>query len=362
MVTSTLHFPPAKHGDAFFIHCYKGNENGIIVVDGGPIQSRNFIVDKIEGLPQIDLMILTHHDDDHIEGILNFIRKHRSDVPFPVQKLWVNCARHIDLPISTDLTADQANKLADTLTSISKKTSIKWMEYIAEGYNASDISFADIEVISPTENILTKYIAEYEKRNHIQSSVSAVDLSSKRGENDLGIDLLTLSIRKKKMPNPENYNELVNMASIAFILRCDGLSILMLGDSFPQNIEAYLQNKGYSKKHKLEVDFVKVSHHGSHNNISNDLLDMIKCNNYIISTNGGQGKSNHPDRETIANILCHPERNMAESIHLYFNYELSFIQQNGNILFNEGELAHFNCIIHEPDENTVKNDYRIITS
>lgn len=362
MTTSTLHFLPAKHGDAFFIQCCKGDKKGIVVVDGGPTQSRNFIVNKIEELPQIDLMILTHHDDDHIEGILNYVRKHHSEIPFPVQKLWVNCARHIDLPISTDLKADQANKLADTLTLISQKTPIKWIEYITEGYNSSDVSFADIEVISPTGTILTKYIAEYEKRNGIQPSVSTVDLSSKRGEEDLGIDLLTLSLRTKKNPNPEKYNELVNMASIAFILKCDGLSILMLGDSFPQNVEAYLQNKGYSKEHKLEVDFVKVSHHGSRNNISNDLLDMIKCNNYIISTNGGQGQSNHPDRETLANILCHSERNMVESIHLYFNYELRIIQQNGNILFNEGELASFNCIIHEPDENTVKNDYRIFTS
>lgn len=359
MTISTFHFLPSRHGDAFFIHCCKGDKKGIIVVDGGPPQSRNFIVDKIEKLPQIDLMILTHHDSDHIDGILNYVRKHRDEIPFPAQKLWVNCARHIDLPVGTNLSAGEANTLADTLFFISQHSSIKWIECITENYDSSDIPFADIEVISPTKDLLTKYITEYEKQNGIQPPASTVNLSSLRGEEDLGIDLRTLSQRAKKVPNPEKYNELVNMASIAFILKCDGLSILMLGDSFPQNIEAYLQHKGYSKEHKLEVDFVKVSHHGSRNNISNSLLDIINCNNYIISTNGGQGKSNHPDREALANILCHSERNMSEPVHLHFNYRLRVIQQYGNILFNDGELEAFNCIIHEPNENIEENGYRI---
>ena len=73
-------------------------------------------------------------------------------------------------------------------------------------------------------------------------------------------------------------NELANAASIAFILRCDNLSILMLGDSYPQNVERYLrEEKGYSEENPLVVDFVKVSHHGSRNNTSNSLLDIIQC-------------------------------------------------------------------------------------
>lgn len=38
---------------------------------------------------------------------------------------------------------------------------------------------------------------------------------------------------------------------------------------------------------------MKVSHHGSRNNISVELLDMIKCDKFIISTDGGTGNSYH---------------------------------------------------------------------
>ena len=82
-----------------------------------------------------------------------------------------------------------------------------------------------------------------------------------------------------KMTHRKNGNIIMDIP----IVRCDGLSALMLGDAFPNEIEAYLRGKGYSEENKLAVDFVKVSHHGSRNNISNTLLDIIDCVNYLIS-------------------------------------------------------------------------------
>ncbi len=116
-----------------------------------------------------------------------------------------------------------------------------------------------------------------------------------------------MSAREKVIPNPKDHKTLTNMASISFVLRCDGLSVLMLADSFPQEKVECLKSKGYSTENKLKIDFVKISHRGSQHNTSNELLDLIDCDNYIISTNGGLGQSRHPQRETIANILCHPE-------------------------------------------------------
>jgi hypothetical protein len=38
---SELYFLPAQYGDAFLIHCNKGDEEGWIVVDGGPLMLKN---------------------------------------------------------------------------------------------------------------------------------------------------------------------------------------------------------------------------------------------------------------------------------------------------------------------------------
>ena len=180
---------------------------------------------------------------------------------------------------------------------------------------------------------------------------------------DINIPCRELAARPKSQPNPNDYQQLTNMASISFILRCDGLSILMLADSFPKEITKILTLGGYSKENKLKVDFVKIAHHGSRNNTDNNLLDIIDCDNFLISTNGGSGRSRHPQRETIANILCHPERNYDRTVNLFFNYPLDRIQRYDHAIFNETLDADLNYRIHEPVTNdSDSSEYRLSTS
>lgn len=358
-IMSEIYFLPAQQGDAFFLHCQKGNEEGWIVVDGGPLKNKNksVFLKKIENLPQIDLMVLTHHDKDHICGILAYVNEHKSDNPFPVNKLWVNCARQMDIAQGGNLSAPQASDLADALAEIQKTNPIIWKDKIVEGMDTSDIKFADIDVLSPNDDLLEAFIKRYEKK----ASEKKQEHPMKAGieDDDLDVDLDVLATREKKKPNESNYQVMANMASIAFVVQCDGFSALMLGDSFPQQIEAALTARKYSKENKLKIDFVKVAHHGSLHNISNDLLDMIDCNNFLISTDGGQGETNHPTREALANIICHPQRDYSKTLHLHFNYTLSSIAfNNGFKLFNDGEEVKYNFRIHEPDDNIEGCHYR----
>lgn len=361
MDKSTLHFLPAEHGDAFIIHSFKGEHEGYLVIDGGPklLKSANFVTKQIEQLPCIDLMILTHHDDDHIGGLLHYINKHQNDNIFPVHLIWVNCARYKDFQTDTNLSPNQANKLANILIGIEKRNSIQWRDYIYVGSSCPIVPFAKFEFISPTKEVFDRYIIEYQK-NIGEEVSSGTDLAARRSDY-INIDLETLATRSKDEPILNNYKQLANAASMAFIIECDGLKVLMLGDSFPQFIipclRQLLEQKGVEK---LKVDYVKVSHHGSRNNINNELLDLIDCCNFIISTNGGNPGSKHPDRETLANILCHKGRNREETVHFYFNHRLTSIQRRiGSFLFNEGEKEKYNYVIHEPNDLTIANGYRI---
>ena len=65
----------ALHGDAFILHCQKDDNKGVIVIDGGPNRNSQNIVRQLDALGVIDLMVLTHYDDDHIGGILAYIKK-----------------------------------------------------------------------------------------------------------------------------------------------------------------------------------------------------------------------------------------------------------------------------------------------
>lgn len=360
MSSSYIEMLPALHGDSFFLYCMKGEEKGIIVVDGGPSTNsvHNPFINEVEKLPQIDLMIMTHHDDDHLIGIKDYITKHKKDIPFPVKKLWVNCARNMDFSMSNDLSASKASKLADALIEINKVSEVSWMDRVVEGYDTSDIIFADIDVLNPSADLLECFICRYEEK----ACIKEVNMSSNKRYQDvpeIDIEMPKLSKRKKTEPCLKEYEQLANAVSMAFIVRCDDFSLLMLGDTFPRSIVASLEKRGYNKDKKLKVDFVKVAHHGSHNNISNDLLDMIDCDNYIIPTNGGKGSARHPERETLANIICHPERDYNRCVHIHFNYPLRQIQSRGNILINEKLDKNLNFEIHEPEPNTSNTKYRV---
>ncbi|NOE49279.1 hypothetical protein GU273_06865, partial [Vibrio cholerae] len=90
-----------------------------------------------------------------------------------------------------------------------------------------------------------------------------------------------------------------NGSSIAFIIEHNDCKLLFLGDAHEDNIYdelLALKSAGYN----LSFDAVKLSHHGSNNNISTRLLKLISSKCYLISTNG---RHSHPDLGTIAKIL-----------------------------------------------------------
>ena len=360
---SELYFLPAKHGDAFFLHCEKVNEEGWIIVDGGPSGNarHNPFINEVEKLPSHDLMVMTHQDDDHLMGIRAYISTHKDDAVFPVKRLWVNCARHIDIPKSGDLSPKRASNMAEMLSEIAKGQVLIWTDRITDGYKDDTIRFADIDVLNPQADMLERFIPAYEAKAGVaeEKGTNLTAQAAQRSIDDYAISLVDLAKREKEEPSEANYSQFANMVSIAFIVRCEGMSGLMLGDSFPGQIVAALKSRSYSSENRLKVDFVKVAHHGSRNNISNELLDMIDCHHFLISTNGGAARSYHPDREAMANILCHEGRDTGK-VHLHFNYKLAEIEASKHFkLFHEEEPEKYNFEIYEPGENTEGCQYRV---
>lgn len=336
MLNPDIHIMPAAYGEAMILQCSKGDKRGVIVIDGGPYVNAKlnpFLTEVEKHLP-IDLMVMTHFDDDHLVGINKFVKNHIEDNPFPVKRLWTNCAKHIPFDISENLSSAKASSMADVLVNISKKSPLKWDFYVLNNYKDETIDFADIDVINPRADLLEKFIIEYKAEYAKEKGED--NLSEKRNSvKDIDITMQELAKRPKTTGNPNIYSELANMVSISMVIRCDSFSMLALGDSFPQEIYQSLIERGYSKEKKLKVDYVKMPHHGSAENISNNLLDIIDCSNYIISTNGGKGYR-HPHREALANVLCHPERDYSRTVYFYFNHSIDFIENNRNEkLFNE---------------------------
>ncbi len=336
-----IHFLPVKHGDAFIIECEHGDKHAIIVVDGGPPECGHVLINKLYLLGLPDLLVLTHYDNDHIGGILKWVTSCLDKNTIPAKEVWANCACNVRVKSSSETSAKDGALLSTILNDFVKQ-GLSWKNDICEGYKVN-LQFAEIEVISPTKEMLGLVIEKQED----ESNLLALTKANKRTNADLEISLDDLAQQLPKKPDPAKDNDLANAASIAFLFRSPKISILMLGDCYPQNVEHYLKCQGYSEAKPLVVDYIKVSHHGSRNNVSNDLLDIIKCHNYIISTNGGKGMANHPDRTALAHILCHPKRDRSEKVHLYFNYSIPIVEKNGAAFLKPDEPELYNFEIHE---------------
>ena len=340
----------ALHGDAFVLHCKKGEAEGVVVVDGGPHADSQNVISVFDSIGVIDLMVLTHYDLDHIGGIIDFVERHKNDKPFPVKEIWCNCAYEVPVTPSADVSYTHAKKLADLLREINEGLAadgyeeVDWKETLIAG-QVRRKPYADFNILSPESVVKTANDEKY------QDEVANISASHKRQKIALSTSLEDLSKNKKEEPSTNDKSELINWSSIAFYLNCDNFSILMLGDSFPGSVIKGLKQFGYSESNRLPVDYVKVSHHGSKNNISNTLLNMVDCHQYIISTNGGQGIVCHPDRETIGNILYHPKRDLDKKVKVYFNYPKSLIEANGYPFLNEGEDAQANFEVQYDTEN-----------
>ena len=338
---SKIYFLPVKHGDAFIIECDRGNTQGLVVVDGGPRSCGFELKRKLNELGTPDLMVLTHYDEDHIGGILQLVDTCLDDNMIPAKEVWANCAGYVEVAASKCTTAAQGVMLSVRLNELKEKSGMVWRDDLSEGYK-SDLPFASIEVVAPTAAIKGMAIKKQEEEGKQQ--LNATPMNTENIEKSLN----ELAQYIPPIPNLKKDSELANASSIAFILTCDNLSVLMLGDSYPQSVERYLREvKGCSEEKPLVVDYVKVSHHGSKNNTSSSLLDIIQCDKFIISTDGGKGHSNHPDRTAIAHILCHSKRNMNRKVHLYFNHNMDLIKTNGAPFLKEGEDEKWNFEVHD---------------
>lgn len=322
----------AKHGDALLISWKHEGRARSLLIDGGPKaayvnQRRPGVVQEaLDILKQreerIDLLILTHVDDDHIGGLLEGF-KHNGLLRGLVDKVWFNSGSLIDQAFGQPI--DESHLLEfDTVrtgTITDNQTSIKqginfesviselgiWNEQLIEAGTSLNFHGAAIKLLSPTREKLESLLVKWEKETKSHKTSAA------NKDYDLSFDEL-LAVDQFN-GNTSIHNE----SSIALLFEYEGQRLLLLGDASDEvvlnSIRALKDNKGhfYSEDNPLEVDYVKLSHHGSQYNTSPDFLRMIKSKHFIISTDG----SSHglPNKRTLARVAkAHPNATF------WFNY------------------------------------------
>lgn len=328
----------AFHGDSILIKSFDQAKNEFnVLIDGGTASTFEYSLKKeLKKIDTIHLLVLTHIDSDHISGLIRFFKNSLfKDVK--IERYWINGANLIQFSSGENISYNQGRTLEELLI---EKNEIeeKWKNIISFDGSIDQKFLPMFKILSPTKSILDKLFNKWPTlSSEFQQDNQSVKISSSV-ESQIPKGSLEELAKESFKPNKTISNDIFNSSSIAFILELFDCSILLLGDSRPEVIVDSLLNLGYTKEHPLKIDFVKISHHGSKNNTSCELLDLIYCNKFIISTNGGNSNHKHPDREVIARIIFHPKRNINEKKYLFFNYPIEDIQKKCGKLFNQQEF------------------------
>lgn len=339
----------AFHGDCILIKTFDNQGNPFnILVDGGPSKTFQYALNKeLKDIKVIHLLILTHIDSDHIGGFIRFFKSSLFD-KIEIKKYWFNGPNLLRISSNNKISYDQGKTLEELL--LQKNEPIeKWKDEIF--YTGDELELSDgiiCKILSPTKDILESLYANWpEISKEIARKSEEVPISSNTPSQILKGDLDEL-VKQLFEPSKKVENDLANSSSIAFILELPDTSILLLGDARAEIIEGSLRGFEYSEEIPVQVEYVKVSHHGSKNNTSCAMLDLINSQHFIISTNGGSGSARHPDREVIARILYHSHRDHHRKRTIHFNYPLNQIQSKSGKLIEDDDLKKGNWSVDDP--------------
>src|SRR5829696_5551775 len=116
MTTFSVTLLPAGQGDSILLEYGGPGEERRVLIDGGPARCYTQVAARLAEVPadrrRIDLLVLTHVDADHIEGVIKLVND--AGLAARIDEVWFN--GHEQLPPVDELGAAQGEILSALLS------------------------------------------------------------------------------------------------------------------------------------------------------------------------------------------------------------------------------------------------------
>jgi len=345
----TLDVRRARKGDCLILHYGSKDDPGLILIDGGPsgvykphLKPRLAQIRKARGLAAdatlpIDLLMVSHIDDDHIKGVLELTKElldakaAQQPLPLRIRGVWHNAFDDLIGNSPKELTAALTGQFGtaslsddgEELEGLYPDTA-RVLASVNQGFRLRDDSKALNLRINPQfkgELVIAK---ETGKRIDMGKGLEFTVIGPMNDE-VLALQkqhdkfLLKKETKKSSADVMAAFTDrsVANLSSVVVLAEVGKKRMLLTGDARGDKILEGLELVGLLKKDgksKVHVDVLKAPHHGSSRNIEPIFFRRITADHYLFS---GDGEHGNPERETLQ-MLSDERGDDDYSVHLTY--------------------------------------------
>jgi beta-lactamase superfamily II metal-dependent hydrolase len=334
---------PAGHGDALWIEYGNDSTTHRWLVDCGTRQTARFLARRVEQLPAserlLELFVMTHIDADHIGGALPFFGAVQQRLRFA--DVWFNGWRHL----SGVLGARQGEMFSSALQDLELPWNV-WRDGGAIVVDGDTLPTATLPggmrltLLSPTPAQIRRLapVWKQELERHGLSPGARIDYNRflrSAPSTSTDVDALADEPFTDDTAPP-------NGSSVAFLAEFAGATALLAADAhagvLAGSIRRLLAQRGEAR---LKLDAFKLPHHGSRNNVSIELLQLLDCPRFLFSSNGDYFA--HPDRQAVGRVIRYGRQDFGARPGLHFNYRsgLNEVWERPALQERYGYTAHY---------------------
>ncbi len=366
---------PAAHGDCLWIEYGSGKQVRRILIDGGPAHGYPALRERILHLPpgerHFDLLLITHIDADHIEGVIRLLLD-ADALQCRFERIWFNGRDQLNKvpdPAGQALGALQGEILGMLIADYETRAGVPvWNLGFHRGLAAIDRSTDSLPAVELPGNcrltllspdferlleLKDKWAAELRKARIASGDEASLrrKLEESRSLRPLGdvlgaVDDEAAMQGRFEVPAADDRDlaagledtlgggggepgadapmggdaSPANGSSIAVLLEYPAdkpeVRLLLAGDAWPSVLEASIDRLLPAPGARLSINGFKLPHHGSIANISESLLAKLSCTHYLVSTSGAIFR--HPHARCI-DLLLEAHAGPGKP-RLYFNY------------------------------------------
>jgi beta-lactamase superfamily II metal-dependent hydrolase len=258
--------PGSKSGDAIAMRFSIGSTWVVVVIDGGFTDTGDDLaahIEKYYGTSYIDLMISTHPDADHINGLARLMEQ------TTVGELLVHRPR-LHARSVTEFSNIEA---VDNLIKVATEAGTK----VTEPFTGLTRFGDHIRILGPTEAYYEELISEYLEEERTGVAAKARLIASLQFSSELDLLKRFLQSMPAETLTDDVETSPRNSTSVVTLLTVDSRRFMFTGDAGIQSLEKAADE--YERLHgsfaSSGLRFFQGPHHGSRRNLGPTILDRM---------------------------------------------------------------------------------------